>query len=111
MPWGLGTSAKRISEDQLLGEKGVHFVASRFLDMGFLWHPTNAPLDAGIDGHVEIRDPQTGAMSNVWLAVQVKARTKLSAENAESFEFRCTSRDLEYWRRGNMPVLLVVVRP
>jgi len=79
--------------------------------MGFPWHPTNAPLDAGIDGHVELRDPLSGEVSNVWLAVQSKARTTLENETTKTFSFQCSSRDLDYWRKGNMPVLLIVVRP
>jgi hypothetical protein len=108
---GRKANSKQLSDEQLLGERGVSLVGRRFLDLGFPWHATNAPLDAGIDAHVEIRDPQTGIVSNTWLAVQVKARTKLEQENALTFEFTCTARDLDYWRRGNMPVLLVVVRP
>lgn len=95
----------------MLGEKGVKLVGRRFLDMGFPWHPTNAPLDAGIDGFIELRDPSTGEASNSWIAVQSKARTYLEKESEQTFEFTCTARDLEYWRRGNMPVLLVVSRP
>lgn len=103
--------AKRITSEQLLGEKGITLIGRRFLDMGFPWHPTNAPLDAGIDGFVELRDPVTGEASNSWIAVQSKARTRLEKETDTAFEFTCTPRDLEYWRRGNMPVLLVVSRP
>lgn len=103
--------AKRITREQVLGEQGVSLIGRRFLDMGFLWHPTNAPLDAGIDGFVELRDSSTGEASNAWVAVQSKARTGLEKETDETFEFTCTPRDLEYWRRGNMPVLLVVSRP
>jgi hypothetical protein len=102
---------KRITDAQVLGERGVTLVSRRLLDMGFLWHPTNAPIEAGIDGFVELRDPQTGDVSNTWLAVQSKARTKLDKETDTSFEFVCSRKDLEYWRRGNMPVLLVVSRP
>jgi len=102
---------KRITREQILGEKGVKLIGRRFLDIGFPFHPTNAPLDAGIDGFIELRDPLTGEASNSWIAVQSKARTQLERETAHSFEFTCTARDLEYWRRGNMPVLLVLSRP
>ena len=103
--------AKRLTREQILGETAVQFIGRRFLDMGLPWHPTNAPLDAGIDGFVEIRDAQTGEATNAWIAVQSKGRTTLEKETATSFEFTCTPRDLDYWRRGNMPVLLVVSRP
>lgn len=103
--------AKRITREQILGETAVQFIGRRFLEMGFPWHPTNAPLEAGIDGFVEIRDVQSGEATNAWIAVQSKARTTLEKETDGSFEFTCTPRDLDYWRRGNMPVLLVVSRP
>src|SRR5262249_50635765 len=103
--------AKRLTREQILGETAVQFIGRRFLDMGFPWHPTNAPLDAGIDGFVEIRDVQSGEATNAWIAVQSKGRTTLEKETDTSFEFTCTPRDLDYWRRGNMPVLLVVSRP
>jgi hypothetical protein len=102
---------KRITREQLLGETAVQFIGRRFLEMGLPWHPTNAPLDAGIDGFVEIRDLQSGEATNAWIAVQSKGRTTLEKETDTSFEFTCTPRDLDYWRRGNMPVLLVVSRP
>jgi len=104
-------SPKRITRAQRFGETAVHFIGRRFLDMGFSWHPTNAPLDAGIDGFVEVLDVQTGEATNAWIAVQSKGRTILEKETDTSFEFTCTPRDLDYWRRGNMPVLLVVSRP
>jgi len=103
--------AKRITKAQVLGEKGVTLVSRRLLDMGFLWHPTNAPVEAGIDGFIELRDPETGDVANTWVAVQSKARTKLDKETDSSFEFACSKKDLEYWRHGNMPVILVVSRP
>jgi Domain of unknown function (DUF4365) len=103
--------AKRLTRQQILGETAVQFIGRCFLDMGLPWHPTNAPLDAGIDGFVEIRDVQSGEATNAWIAVQSKGRTTLEKETATSFEFTCTPRDLDYWRRGNMPVLLVVSRP
>lgn len=103
--------AKRITREQLFGESAIQFIGRRFLDMGFPWHPTNAPLDAGIDGFIEVRDQQSGEATNAWIAVQSKGRTTLEKETATSFEFTCTPRDLDYWRRGNMPVLLVVSRP
>ena len=54
------SSAKRLTRQQILGETAVQFIGRCFLDMGLPWHPTNAPLDAGIDGFIEIRDPQSG---------------------------------------------------
>lgn len=110
-PGEIARMPKRLTTAQLLGEQGVALISRRFLEMGFPWHPTNAPLDAGIDGFIEIRDPVSGEASNSWLAVQSKARSHLPKETEHSFEFVCSAKDLTYWRCGNMLVLLVVSCP
>ena len=51
----------------MLGEKGINLIQSIVLDMGFTWHPSNQPLEAGIDGWVELRDRSTEEVQNVWL--------------------------------------------
>jgi hypothetical protein len=79
--------------------------------MGFVWYPTGS-VEAGIDGFIEIRDPNTGAVSNNIIQVQSKATAQpFQAETAEQFEYTCNERDLDYWLQGNAPVVLVVSRP
>jgi hypothetical protein len=101
---------KTIRDGQLLGELGVNLVQSLVLKMGFTWHPSNQAVEAGIDGWVELRDPNTGAVKNAWIAVQSKARSSL-AENATSIRFPCSKEDIEYWMQGSAPVILVVSKP
>ncbi len=103
--------AKRLTQAQILGQQGVNLIEERVLAMGFAWHPTNQALEVGIDGHIEIRDVQTGRMSGSFLYVQSKARTGLERETDTSFEFTCTRDDLEYWLSGTAPVLLVISKP
>jgi hypothetical protein len=103
--------AKRLTQAQLLGQRGVNLIEERVLAMGFAWHPTNQALEVGIDGLIEIRDVQTGRMSGSFLHVQSKARTTLERETDTSFEFTCTREDLEYWLSGTAPVLLIVSKP
>ncbi len=103
--------AKRLTNSQLLGQQGMDLVSTRVHEMGFAWHPTNASLDAGIDGYIELRDPSTGEAKNAILLVQSKARSALERETDESFEFTCTPEDLSYWLQGTAPVLLVVSKP
>jgi len=82
------------------------------LDMGFTWHPTNANLEAGIDGTIEIRDPVTGEATSNIIQVQVKATTRnWVSEDSRQFTCRCEDRDIEYWMQANTPVVLVAVRP
>lgn len=79
--------------------------------MGYIWRPTPI-FDVGIDGEIEIRDPITGEMTNAIIKVQSKATTqRFQTETDNSFEYRCEQKDLDYWLRGNVPVILVVCRP
>lgn len=102
--------AKKISNEQILGQRGVALIESRVLDMGYTWHPTSQGLEAGIDGWIELRDPVTGEVSNCWLAVQSKARTDVGI-SGDYVTLPCTSRDIEYWLSGTAPVLVVLSRP
>ncbi len=102
---------KRITTQQITGQKGIALIQSRVLTMGFTWTPTGA-LEAGIDGYIEIRDDQTGDVYNAIIQVQSKAtKERFAAETADSFEYLCDRRDLDYWMRGNAPVILIVSRP
>jgi hypothetical protein len=102
---------KRLSQAQILGQQGVNLIEQQVLSMGFAWHPTNQALEVGIDGHIEVRDVQTGRMSLSFLYIQSKARTALERETDSSFEFTCTRDDLNYWLSGTAPVLLIVSKP
>jgi len=103
---------KRISSQQITGQQGVNLVEREVLAMGFGWHPTNQALEAGIDGIIEIRDPETGEATNSIIQVQVKAtKRKWIQETNKEFVYRCRPQDVEYWLKGNAPVILVAVRP
>jgi len=103
---------KQITRHQITGQRGVNFVEQVVLEMDFVWHPTNASLESGIDGIIEIRDPTTGETTNNIIQVQVKGTEKeWISDTPETFVYRCRSRDIDYWMRSNTPVILVVVRP
>lgn len=102
---------KKITNENLLGQRGINLIEECVLSMGFAWHPTNQAVEAGIDGHVELRNPDSEQALNLIVAIQSKARTDLSGETADSFTFYCDQRDIDYWLQGNIPVLLVVSRP
>ena len=73
------TRGKQIANQSILGQQGINLVEQRLLGMGFVWYPA-VGLEAGIDGHFEIRDPVTGELSNSIVQVQSKA-TKLTTWN------------------------------
>jgi hypothetical protein len=101
---------KKISNATIVGQQGINLIERIALDIGFAWNATN--LDAGIDGYIEIRDSATSQATNCIIQVQSKATEQpFEAETSASFEFRCDSRDLEYWLTGNAPVILIRSRP
>ena len=78
--------------------------------MGSTWTPTGS-LEIGIDGYIELFDPSTGLALGTVVAAQSKALTTFANDTHEGFDYWCEQRDIDYWRRGNMPVILVVSRP
>ncbi len=52
-------SAKKIHRSSVTGQQGVNLIEKAVLGMGYLWYPTGG-TEAGIDGSIEIRDPETG---------------------------------------------------
>lgn len=102
---------KKIHANSIIGEQGINLIQRIVLDIGFMWYPTGG-TEAGIDGTIELRDPTTGEVFNTIIGVQSKATSgAFIAETTASFEYLCHARDLDYWLRGNVPVVLVVSRP
>src|SRR6266852_5161355 len=103
---------KTIQHRSLVGQQGVNLVEKIVLDMGFAWHPTNQSLEVGLDGFIEIRNPETGEAFNSVIFVQSKATEgEFAGETPSSLEFVCDERDLDYWLKGNAPIILVRSRP
>jgi hypothetical protein len=77
--------------------------------MGFMFYETGG-VEAGIDGFIELRDQNTGEVSNQILQIQSKATEKqLPAETDKSIEFPVRDKDVVYWRNGTAPVILFIV--
>lgn len=103
--------AKKVHKNSMTGQSGINLIEKVVLDMGYVWRATDV-MDAGIDGTIEIRNPVTGEMTNNIIQVQSKATDiPFTAESPQKFEYICNERDIEYWRGGNTPVLLIVSRP
>jgi hypothetical protein len=102
---------KKIPKSFTIGQQGVNLIERVVLEMGFLWHPSG-PIEAGVDGIIEVRDPTTGTALNSIIQVQSKATSgSFVNETDTSLEYFCDSKDLDYWLNGNAPVILVVSRP
>jgi hypothetical protein len=63
---------KRITDSQILGELGETAIKKLVLEMQFIYDPRGR-LEAGTDGIIELRDPNSGAPLGKLLGVQVKA--------------------------------------
>lgn len=100
---------KFLTSNQMLGEIGEAAVRRRFLDMGFQFDGRGR-LEAGIDGIAEVMID--GKPLAQMIAVQVKAteEAKYPAETDQGFTYLLRSKDLEYWRPSNLPVIIVLYR-
>ena len=101
---------KTITNAQMIGSQGESFVSERANAMGFLF-TRHGPLEAGIDGFLEIRDPKSGTPMGQMVAVQVKTRAQgaFTADTESSFEYLMDETDLAYWQGSNLPVIVVLV--
>jgi len=102
---------KKLSDQQIIGQRGVYLLGERLLSHGLSFQPTGA-LDAGIDGFLELRDPATGEVKAQFISAQLKTRKSgsFSEETGESFSYTCEQKDLDYWSGSNLPVVLIVAR-
>ena len=93
-----------------LGRVGVNLIEKIVLEMGSTLTPTG-PTEVGIDGFIELFAPASGEPLGTVVAFQSKVVTTFRNETADSFDYWCDPRDLDYWLRGNTPVILIVSRP
>jgi hypothetical protein len=103
--------SKRITDNQLLGELGETAVKKLVLEMHFLYDPRGR-LEAGTDGIIELRDPNSGTPLGKLLGVQVKSTESGTylRENDREFEYLMKPEDLKYWRTSSIPVIVVLWR-
>lgn len=97
-------------DSELSSQKGINLIEEVVLEMGHRWHPAGA-FDSGIDGRIELRDVRAKEPLNRHLSVQSKAWEKFTTETEDGFEFLCSSADIDYWMRSDMPVLLICSHP
>src|SRR6266404_4304140 len=89
-------------------QQAVMWVGQQVFAMRDVFNPLQT--EAGIDGIIELADPQTGAASASFLGVQVKTAISFDAESGEKFSFYADGKDIAYWKSSKIPVLLVVCR-
>jgi Domain of unknown function (DUF4365) len=101
---------KTISAQGLSGQQGINVIERRVLQMGSRWTPSG-PNEVGIDGYIELFDPNSRQALGETLAVQSKVVSSISDAGKQSFDYWCDANDVEYWLNGNTPVILVVSNP
>jgi len=101
---------KQLHSAAVKGQAGVNLIERVVLDMKSRWTP-NGPNEVGIDGFIELFDPTTGKATGKNIAVQSKALSTLCRQGPDTIEYWCDRRDIEYWLRQNLPVILVVSKP
>lgn len=102
---------KALPVQMTLGQQGINFIEKIVLEMGCRWQQTSS-TDVGIDGIIELFDPSTREALGIVLHVQSKATERdWDDETDTTFTFPCRREDVDYWVRGNAPVLLIVSRP
>lgn len=101
--------SKQLTPNQIIGEIGENAVRGRFLAMGFQFDGRSR-LEAGIDGIAEIMD-QGRPMARM-IAVQVKSTDsgRYASETEEGFTYLLRSKDLDYWKGSNLPIIVVFYR-
>jgi len=101
---------KTVTPQTIIGEQGVALISTRCLEMGFIFHPRR--VDHGIDGHIDLVEPGSGALLNGTLLVQSKAQNRpFPSETDDGFRYLCDERDLDLWLSGNAPVILIFSHP
>jgi hypothetical protein len=103
-------NGKKVSRSAHIGDAGIALIHQRVSAMDHVWHERK--VDAGIDGTIELRDPTTGEVSNCHLQVQSKASDNdFPGETTDRFHYDCDERDLDYWMKSPVPVLLICSHP
>ncbi len=77
--------------------------------MGSRWTPSGAN-EVGVDGYIEFFDPVSHEALGLTVAVQSKVVSALQ-HAGETHDWWCDSSDLEYWLKGNTPLILVAAAP
>lgn len=106
------TSGKKVTDNVLIGDSGIALIHTIVGRMRHVWRAWDGSTDVGIDGSIELRDPRTGEASSKHLLVQSKASDQsFPSETDEKFHYICKERDVDYWMRADVPVLLICSHP
>lgn len=106
-PRGKPPRPKTISTSGVTGQKGINAIERIVLEMRSRWTPSG-PNEVGVDGYIELFDPNSRQSLGLTLAVQSKVVAAIASDSGDTFEYWCDPNDLTYWLNGNTPVVLIV---
>jgi len=98
---------KTISAQGVVGQQGINLIERVVLEMSSRW-TASGPNETGIDGYIELYDPNSRQPLGITVAVQSKVVNAVANNSHPTFDYSCDRGDIEYWLNGNMPVILVV---
>ncbi len=101
------TRLKTISTQGLIGQHGINLIERVVLEMGSRWTP-GGPNEVGIDGYIELFDPNSHQPLGLTVAVQSKVVNAVASVASPTFDYWCDVNDIQYWLNGNTPVILVI---
>jgi hypothetical protein len=101
---------KTISRQGVSGQRGINLIERVVLEMRSRWTPSG-PNEIGIDGYIELFDPNSGSPLGLTVAVQSKVVEATEDSSTATFDYWCDANDIEYWLGGNTPIILVVSAP
>src|SRR6185437_14559586 len=99
---------RRTRRPKTISSQGV--IGHVVLGFGSRWTP-NGPNEIGIDGFIELFDPNSHQSLGLNLAVQSKVVNSICKNPDPTFEYFCNPNDVEYWLTTNIPLILIVSCP
>jgi hypothetical protein len=100
---------KMLSKAGSLGQRGINLIERIVIHMGSRWTPSGAN-EAGIDGYIELFEPDSQRATSLHLAVQSKAVTRFEGDD-KTVKFSFKRDDIAYWLDASLPVVVVVSCP
>ncbi|MEK4107023.1 DUF4365 domain-containing protein [Paenibacillus sp. FSL R10-2791] len=90
---------------RLKAQEGVHEFGSKCAKLNYLFRELK-DNDKGVDGEIELT--QSSGVKNPFIAVQIKARSKVKITKKNEISLTVTSQNIEYWRNYGRPVILIL---
>lgn len=100
---------KKLTRQSRIGQQGVSILEAFCLNAPLIWRPITIH-DLGVDGQIELEDPETGFALNKIISCQVKSSIRPIAFNQRGVvPFYVSVDDFQYWCESNIPCVLLYI--